>query len=299
LAVRRTFVPWLAGADALAEAFRSVPAECRAGIRPRIVGRTVAPGVVEELARLCGAVYMDGARHGEPATNAVQAVPIYALNTSSARLRRARLVDGPERVAVRVWLECFADEPALADELRRFCAATSTPPGAAAVFVDLPVAGRPVSVVAAVAAGVTRRLARLAPWGRIVVGLDGLVDPLPRPGSIARPPLIELTGRSDLDDVSLAERAPALDGVAIYPTAGRWFTARPNTRDAGLLAELVASHREFEGDACCAGDAWLGSAVASGSAGDSARWRWAALVHWLTSTARTMAVGEATTSLAG
>jgi hypothetical protein len=133
----------------------------------------------------------------------------------------------------------------------------------------------------------------------VVIGLDGLVDPLPRPGAFPRPPIGELALRADLRDVSLAERAPGLDGVAIYPTAGRWFTARPSTRDAALLAELVAGHREFAADRCCPGDAWVRSVAGSSSAGDITRWRWAALVHWLTWTARTVAADAATPSLAG
>jgi hypothetical protein len=282
--LERSFVPWVAASDDLVAAMWSLPVEVRTDIVPRIAGPASAR-LVAQLCATCPTVYVDQASAG-PGPLPGGAVPVHALG--AARGIRADLptADGPERVAVRVPLARFADTGSLVDDLRSFCAAVSVPPRSIALIVDVPCADRAPSVVATAAAGAVRRARAVAPWNRIVLGLDAVPARTEVPGTMPRPPVALLASTPALADATLAERLALPERTAFYPSASTWFVAPATPGEGGFLAELVTNHREFAGGACCAGDAWVTTATARAETGDVHHWRRAALAHWMTATWR-------------
>lgn len=290
--LERSFVPWVAASDDLVAAMWTLPVEVRADIAVRIAG-PASGRLVTQLCAACPTVYVDAASTG-PGVLPGGAVPVHGLGTTRGGRTDVQLADGPERVAVRVPLARFADTGTLVDDLRSFCAAASVPPRSIALIVDVPCADRAPSVVATAAAGATRRAQAVAPWSRIVLGLDAVPARTEAPGTMPRPPIDLLAATPALAGATLAERVAVPDRAAFYPSAATWFVAPATASEGGFLAELVTNHREFTGSSCCAGDAWVSTATARSETADVHHWRRAALAHWMTSTWRLLQAASTT-----
>ena len=252
-------------AASLSAVLPAVPEAIRKRIEPRLpaLGAPSSAG----LATLCGGVFIEGAYGGVTPG--------------------ATTIGGP--AALQIPISDFFDSDTLAAAVHDL-GRDGSGPHEMSVFVDIPTANRPETVVVAAAVGAVRRLEALGPWARIVVALDAEDATAARAPWTTRPPLEELARRPELAEVSLAERPPS--ARASYPTAARWYRMPASPADGPIVAELVTSQREFD-PACCEGDEWLAAAAAMHAhAGDLERWQWASQVHWLTAACRLVSPEE-------
>ena len=264
----RSFVPWVWDAASLAGVLQTVPEPVRRRIEPRLHAPDGAPAAA--LARLCAGVFVDEPAGDVPAG----AVTIDALDGGTA---------GMGGRAVQISLSRFFDRDTLAAAVQGLGGAGSRTEQMS-VFVDIPAANRPETVIVAAAVGAVRRLEALGPWARIVVALDGELAGTEQAPWTTRPPLEELARRPELGNVSLAERPPS--ARTAYPTSSRWYRMPTSSADGPIVAELVTSQPEFDAG-CCDGDGWLAAAAAmQAHAGDLERWQWASVVHWVTAASR-------------
>jgi hypothetical protein len=241
--VPRWFVPWVADAETLVDAMRSLDPDIVRNVTPLVPGG-ITPELAAKLSHVCAAVYVDSP---SPARAPLPdgAVALYDMDAPPPPGHGR----GDDAIAVRVHLDQFGEPDRLAAGLDRFCRIRGAAPAATTLVVDVSPGVEPARVVVTAAAGAVRRARSLQPWRHVVVTLRG-PQLGPRGTLPRRVPLRALAADTDLAGVSIGEQPPA----------------------AGSAAEAYR-----------AGDDWILAIVAPTRCPDRRTLRWALLVHWIES----------------
>jgi hypothetical protein len=275
----RWIAAWLPSDPVALSAIETLEPHIRSLVRPR--WQTLPPAPGQRSTGLSNSVAYVDVDSSTDLSSIADGIPVVPFD--EAPLLTQLVASGSSHLALSLPVVRFEDQRLVAAQLGE--SLRSVPDTVHLdLFIDVSVESS-IRVAEAVAAGAARRVPHSARWTAIVMCFRA--DP-PEPLALRElpRPRRDRWARGLSPRVSSGEAVSFPKNVLAYLLGDRWIVATPMTAgSAQVLAQLLVHNVDFSGTECCAGDRWLYEAsIGNVDANNRARWRWATLVHWLTST---------------